>query len=139
MSLRVQTEVGDGGNGLLHFAVSDTGIGVPPEKLKFIFDPFAQADSSTTRKYGGTGLGLTITARLVTMMGGRIWVESEVGRGSQFHFTVQFKSVQMQARAGIAVPVENLRGVRVLVVDDNDTNRRILAEMLKRWEMKPKA
>jgi signal transduction histidine kinase/CheY-like chemotaxis protein len=137
VSLRVQTEVGDGGNGLLHFAVSDTGIGVAPEKLKLIFDPFAQADSSTTRKYGGTGLGLTITARLVTMMGGRIWVESEVGRGSQFHFTVQFKNVQMQARAGIAVP-ENLRGVRVLVVDDSDTNRRILAEMLKRWEMKPK-
>jgi signal transduction histidine kinase/DNA-binding response OmpR family regulator len=138
VSLKVQTDGADGENGLLQFVVADTGIGVAPEKLKLIFDPFSQADSSTTRKYGGTGLGLTITTRLVTMMGGRIWVESEVGRGSQFHFTLQFKSVQMRARGGVVVPQENLRGVRVLVVDDNETNRRILEEMLKRWEMKPK-
>jgi signal transduction histidine kinase/DNA-binding response OmpR family regulator len=136
VSVKVQMDAADGQNRLLHFVVSDTGIGVAPEKLKLIFDPFSQADSSTTRRYGGTGLGLTITSRLVTMMGGRIWLESEVGRGSQFHFTLQFKSVQMTA--GMVAPQENLRGVKVLVVDDNETNRRILEEMLKRWEMKPK-
>ena len=93
VALSVRLEVEDGDDRLLRFTVSDTGIGIPLEKQKMIFDPFTQADTSTTRKYGGTGLGLTISSRLVHMMDGRIWLESEAGRGTQFHFTVQFKHV----------------------------------------------
>jgi CheY-like chemotaxis protein len=123
---------------VLHFSVSDTGIGIPEDKLKMIFDPFAQADSSTTRKYGGTGLGLTISARLVRMMGGQMWVESQEGRGSHFHFTVRLQIAEgKEVKVGSIAPPEVLRGVRALVVDDNQTNRRILEGMLKRWEMVP--
>jgi two-component system, sensor histidine kinase and response regulator len=122
---------------LLQFTVSDTGIGVPPEKQKLIFEPFTQADSSTTRKYGGTGLGLTISNRLVGMMGGKMWVESEPGNGTHFHFTARLGIADAQAvKVGTIAPPEILRGVRVLVVDDNRTNRGILEAMLKRWEMK---
>jgi len=119
----------------LQITVADTGIGIPQEKQKFIFDPFTQADTSTTRNYGGTGLGLTISARLISMMGGTIWLESEVDRGSQFHFTVQLRVVQTHPEVETIVPTERLRSVRVLVVDDNSTNRRILQEILKRWEV----
>jgi signal transduction histidine kinase/CheY-like chemotaxis protein len=122
---------------LLQFTVSDRGIGIPPEKQKAIFEPFTQADSSTTRKYGGTGLGLTISSRLVGMMGGKMWVESEPGRGTHFHFTTRLGVADPQAiKVGTIAPPEVLRGVRVLVVDDNRTNRGILEGMLKRWEMK---
>ena len=122
----------------LQFTVSDTGIGVPAEKLDAIFDPFAQADSSTTRKYGGTGLGLTISARLVQMMGGKIWAESAEGRGSQFHFTVRLGVVdQKEAKEESPADPQILRAVRALVVDDNQTNRRILEGMLKSWQMIP--
>jgi signal transduction histidine kinase/DNA-binding response OmpR family regulator len=137
VALKVGVEVADGESRLLHFTVSDTGIGIPAEKQKLIFDPFSQADSSTTRKYGGTGLGLTISARLVNVMGGRIWVESEVGTGTQFHFTAGFKSSEKKVEIGAIAPPEILRNIEVLVVDDNRTNRRILEGMLKRWEMKP--
>ena len=92
VALNVQVEAEDGDDRTLHFTVSDTGIGIPPEKQKLIFQPFAQADNSTTRKYGGTGLGLTISKRLVGLMGGKMWVESEVGRGTQFHFTARLKT-----------------------------------------------
>jgi signal transduction histidine kinase/DNA-binding response OmpR family regulator len=137
VALKVDVEATDGEDRLLHFTVSDTGIGIPAEKQKLIFDPFSQADASTTRKYGGTGLGLTISTRLVNVMGGRIWVESEVGTGTQFHFTARFKSSEKKAEIGTTAPPEILRNVEVLVVDDNRTNRRILEGMLKRWEMQP--
>jgi PAS domain S-box-containing protein len=136
--LKVQIEAADGHDRILRFTVSDTGIGIPKDKQKSIFDSFSQADTSTTRKYGGTGLGLTISTRLVAMMGGRIWVESEPGRGSKFHFTVRLGAVDAkEIRAATVAPPELLRGVKVLVVDDNRTNRRILEGMLGRWEMKP--
>ncbi|HKW65394.1 MAG TPA: response regulator [Candidatus Acidoferrum sp.] len=138
IAVKVRQGARDGRELILHFTVSDTGIGIPKDKLEVIFDPFAQADSSTTRKYGGTGLGLTISARLVRMMGGQIWVESEEGRGSQFHFTVRLEVADhKEINVGSPAPPEVLRGVRVLVVDDNRTNLRILEGMLKRWEMMP--
>jgi signal transduction histidine kinase/DNA-binding response OmpR family regulator/ligand-binding sensor domain-containing protein len=122
---------------VLHFTVSDTGIGIPLDKQEKIFEAFSQADNSTTRKYGGTGLGLSISVRLVAMMGGKIWVRSETGHGSQFHFTVRFGVADAKPIliGSIAAP-EILSGVKVLIVDDNRTNRRILEGMLKRWEMK---
>ncbi len=137
VALKAQVEAEDGEDRILHFTVSDTGIGIPPEKQKVIFDPFTQADNSTTRKYGGSGLGLTISTRLVRMMGGEIWVESNAGGGSLFHFTVRLRVADAKAiEVGTIAPPEMLRGVKVLVVDDNRTNRRILEGMLKRWEMK---
>jgi len=120
----------------LHFVVSDTGIGIPAEKQQQIFESFSQADTSTTRRYGGTGLGLTISKELVKLMGGRIWVESEIDKGSAFHFTVHFGIAQGAPRDAWISP-ENLAGVPVLVVDDNRTNRRILQDLLTNWGMQP--
>jgi PAS domain S-box-containing protein len=122
----------------LHFSVSDTGIGILADKRRMIFDAFAQADTSTTRHYGGTGLGLTIAAQLVELMGGRIWVESQVGKGSTFHFTAMFGRAT-EAAVRPARDLVSLENLRVLVVDDNATNRRILEEMLKNWRMRPAA
>jgi len=137
VAVKVQIECQEREHSLLRLTVSDTGIGIPKEKRELIFAPFSQADTSTTRKYGGTGLGLTISTRLVEMMGGKIWVESEVGKGSQFHFTVRVGAADTRnIKVGTIAPPEILRGVRVLVVDDNRTNRRILEGMLGRWEMK---
>src|SRR6202166_819037 len=137
VGVKVQVESTDGADRLLHFTVSDTGIGIPEDKRESIFAPFTQADTSTTRKYGGTGLGLTISARLAAMMGGAMWVESEMGKGSHFHFTIHVSAAQLkEVKVGSAAPPEILRGVKVLVVDDNRTNRRILEGMLRRWEMK---
>jgi signal transduction histidine kinase/DNA-binding response OmpR family regulator len=135
VAVRVEVVAEESDRRVIQFTVSDTGIGIPLAKQKSIFDPFSQADASTTRKYGGTGLGLTISTRLVTMMGGQIWVESEQGKGTQFHFTVQLKSSEKSVQTGTLAPAEFLRGVRVLIVDDNRTNRRILQGMLGHWEM----
>jgi signal transduction histidine kinase/DNA-binding response OmpR family regulator len=140
IALRVQSQGIESHDLVLHFTVSDTGIGIPQEKQNVIFEPFTQADASTTRRYGGTGLGLTISTRLVGMMNGKIWVESQVGRGTQFHFTATLEVADAKTiEVGSIAPPEMLRGVKVLVVDDNRTNRRILEGMLRRWEMKPRA
>ena len=127
----------------LHFSVRDTGIGIPKEQQRHIFEAFTQVDHSTTRKYGGTGLGLTISAQLASMMGGRIWVDSEAGQGSTFHFTARFGLTGAGAAppppAGRGGATPPLLGVPVLIVDDNATNRRILHEVLTNWRMRPRA
>jgi len=120
----------------LHFVVTDTGIGIPLEQQQQMFEAFSQADTSTTRRYGGTGLGLTISMQLVKLMSGRLWVESEEGHGSAFHFTVRFGIAQGAPR-GAWISPENLAGIPVLVVDDNRTNRRILHDLLTNWGMQP--
>ena len=122
----------------LQISVRDTGIGIPPDKQEAIFNAFSQVDASTTRRFGGTGLGLAITAKLIHLMNGRVWVESELGKGSQFHFTVTFDCVKDCDTPATVTP-ESLFGLRVLIVDDNETNRLILTEMLANWEMKPTA
>ncbi len=120
----------------LHFAVRDTGIGIPPEKISRIFQAFEQADTSTTRRFGGTGLGLTISSRLVESMGGRIWVDSRVGQGSTFHFTAAFTVRYEEVREPDRGIVPSLEGLKVLIVDDNATNRLILAEIVRNWRMR---
>jgi two-component system sensor histidine kinase/response regulator len=135
--LTVQLEASDIDSMTLHFAITDTGIGIPAEKQKIIFEPFTQADMSTTRKYGGTGLGLAITMRLIEMMGGRIWVESEPGKGSTFHFTAHFGKAAAGISTGITAHPAMLENLQVLVVDDNATNRQILQKSLEYWGMKP--
>jgi signal transduction histidine kinase/CheY-like chemotaxis protein len=132
--LAVDERQSDGGL-TLHFVVRDTGIGIAADKRLAIFEAFSQADGSTTRRFGGTGLGLAISERLVKAMNGKIWVDSEVGKGSQFHFTVC-----MQRSRDLAeqyAPGPPLDGISTLVVDDNPTNRLILSELLRSWEMLP--
>ena len=124
----------------LRFAVSDTGIGLPADKLESIFRPFEQADASTTRKYGGTGLGLAISVRLVELMGGKMEVQSELGSGTTFSFTAELGIGSRALKDKLPVasrPCDSLTGIQVLVVDDNETNRRILAKMLDNWGMVP--
>jgi PAS domain S-box-containing protein len=135
--VQVRTEAVEEDVVRLHFAVRDTGVGIPPEKQEAIFEAFSQADSSTTRKYGGTGLGLAISSQLVRMMGGRIWVESEPGQGSTFHFTARLERRKQPVAEDRPEAPADVTGLRVLVVDDNATNRRILQEMLANWRMKP--
>jgi CheY-like chemotaxis protein len=122
---------------VLRFAVSDTGIGIPADKLDSIFDAFTQTDASTTRKYGGTGLGLAIASRLSTRMGGRMWVESTAGSGSTFYFEAPFRLAKERPPHVAAADGVNLRGKRLLIVDDNATNRLILEEMVRNWGMDP--
>jgi signal transduction histidine kinase/DNA-binding response OmpR family regulator/HPt (histidine-containing phosphotransfer) domain-containing protein len=123
----------------LHFKVKDTGIGIPADKQGLLFKAFSQADSSTTRKYGGTGLGLAISARLVELMHGKLWVESGQGKGSTFHFTAKFAACRTVETAPSLVTVAELKGMPLLVVDDNETNRRIVCEMTRSWGMRPTA
>ncbi|WP_422929571.1 response regulator [Singulisphaera sp. PoT] len=134
--IRITSMPVDDGEILLKVAVRDTGIGIAPDRLGAIFDPFVQADGSTTRRYGGTGLGLAICARLVEMMEGKISVESDVGAGSTFAFTARVgvgSSESFEADPDLA----NLKGLSALIVDDNSTNSRILKEMLMRWGLVP--
>jgi PAS domain S-box-containing protein len=122
----------------LHFTVRDTGLGISLEKQQVVFEAFRQADSSMSRRYGGTGLGLAISSHLVELMQGRMWVESEVGKGSTFHFTAAF-SLHGDVSVEQTAKLETLQALRVLVVDDNETNRLILEEMLSNWGMRPTA
>jgi len=123
---------------LIRFTVADTGIGIPADKLSHIFDPFSQADASTTRRYGGTGLGLTISSRLIEGMDGKINVASEVGKGSTFSFTALLgESTEKSLAKPVVASAQMMRGMKALIVDDNSTNRRILDRMLTRWGMRP--
>ncbi len=121
-------------NSCIHFAVRDSGCGIPADRLNRLFRSFSQVDASTTRNYGGTGLGLAISKRLTELMGGTIWVQSEIGTGSVFQFTIPQKVAPQQ---GVPVLGANWSGKRILVVDDNTTNRRILATQLLKWELQP--
>ncbi len=134
LSVRPAPDAAPGADGRqeLVFAVRDTGIGIPPEAQKRLFNSFTQVDASTTRKYGGTGLGLAISKRLAELMGGRMWLESEPGRGSTFFFTLRAEWVR-KSRAFVAPEQVQLRGRRVLAVDDNAANRRILGALLAKW------
>ena len=123
----------------LHFVVQDTGLGIAEEKRETIFEPFSQADGSMARKFGGTGLGLTICSRLATMMGGAIWVESRPGRGSTFHFTIRLAVQDAPPLRSEPLQPEQLRGLHALIVDDNLANRKVLTGMLTRWGIKPTA
>ena len=136
--LRVSREADakDGDHVMLHFAVTDTGIGIARDKQQQIFAAFVQADGSSTRLHGGTGLGLAISSNLVELMGGKIWVESEPGKGSTFHFTARFGRVA-EAHSRATPVADDLTDMPVLVVDDNATNRKILMETLRRWGTKP--
>jgi len=137
--LHVETESRTEDDIRLHFIVADTGIGIPAAKRKLVFEAFHQADGSMTRKHGGTGLGLSISSRFLELMGGRFWVESEVGKGSRFHFIVRFGLQKAPARTIVPRDPMTWRDMRVLIVDDNATNRQILLRMLESWHMTPTA
>ena len=138
VSLHVSARAAAAGNQELVFTVSDTGIGIAPAKLQTIFQSFSQADSSTTRVYGGTGLGLTISKCLIELIGGKIWIESELGKGSHFHFTIPLReAARLETVPHLDTAYEMLVGMKVLVIDDNKTNRRILEGLLKAWGMEP--
>jgi PAS domain S-box-containing protein len=122
---------------LVRYSVRDTGIGISPQEQRRIFNAFEQADGSTTRKHGGTGLGLTISAQLARMMGGAIWVESGLGKGSTFHFTTDLRVHDCPLLASPPQEAGELKGLRVLIVDDNSTNRSVLRRVVANWSMLP--
>jgi CheY-like chemotaxis protein len=122
---------------VLHFSVADTGIGIPKDKQEAVFVAFVQGDTAMSRRLGGTGLGLAISSRLVQLTGGRIWVDSEVGRGSIFHFTTRVGLPRPETAEAPAPPPSGILGLRVLVVDDNATNRDVVGQVLRNWEMQP--
>lgn len=124
---------------ILEFSVQDTGIGIPQDRLDRLFKAFSQVDSSTTRKYGGTGLGLAICKRITEMMGGDIWVESKLGKGSKFFFTIKVKASSVKGKKDNKEKVKQLKDIRVLIVDDNETNRKILSIQCRNWKMDPVA
>jgi PAS domain S-box-containing protein len=135
--IKVTNQPGPSGETKLHFSVADTGIGIPVEKQKTIFEPFSQADGSTTRTHGGTGLGLSIASQLIQKMQGQIWLESRLGEGTTFHFTTVLTVQHAPLPASKCGELDDLVAMRVLVVDDNAVNRRILQEMLLHWRMSP--
>jgi signal transduction histidine kinase/DNA-binding response OmpR family regulator len=137
VSVECQSESNEAVN--LHFAIKDSGVGIPKDKRQKIFEAFSQADGSMARKYGGTGLGLSICTKLADLMHGRIWVESEVGKGSTFHFTARLGIQAVPAQRHTPLLPEQLRDLHALIVDDNGTNRRVLHGMLSRWGMRPTA
>ncbi len=137
IAIEVETGQEDESAVSLHFKVIDTGVGIPPEKLEAVFDAFTQADGSTTRRFGGTGLGLTISRQLVGLMGGRIWAESDGTRGSTFHFTARFGRGRAEASPLSSYQKTLLEGLPVLIVDDNATNRTVLREMTSHWGLVP--
>lgn len=139
INVTVGLESSSEGSATLLFCFSDTGIGIAPDKVESIFKPFEQADSSTTRKYGGTGLGLTIVARLLELMNGKIWVESSPGKGSNFYFTVPFGIGKDSSLKRNPERIENLQNTRALIVDDNPINRLILIQTFSQWLMRPNA
>jgi signal transduction histidine kinase/DNA-binding response OmpR family regulator len=137
----VHAEAGpaDAGSHRIHLAVRDTGVGIPPDRMDRLFASFSQVDASTTRRYGGTGLGLAISKRLVELMGGTMWVESEEGAGSTFHIAVTADDAELPARSRAREGVAALSGKRLLVVDDNATNREIVSRQARSWAMRPTA
>ena len=138
--LRMSLDRAEADTVLVRFSVKDTGIGIAPEARKKIFQQFVQADGSTTRRYGGTGLGLPISQQLAAMMGGEIGLESEPGKGSEFHFRARFlRDKEGESETGGALPVRELAGVRGLIVDDNETNRHILERHFLRWGLRSRS
>jgi signal transduction histidine kinase/DNA-binding response OmpR family regulator len=135
--LRVTTETATPRDVVLRFGIRDTGVGIPLDRQQRVFEAFTQADGSVTRKYGGTGLGLTISAQLVHLMGGRLWVESEPGSGSTFSFTANLAIADSPVVVTAVPDAVDLRGLRVLIVDDNATSRRLLEQMVIGWRMVP--
>jgi signal transduction histidine kinase/DNA-binding response OmpR family regulator len=136
VTITVAIERRSGAGAVVRFAVADTGIGIPADKQNMIFEPFVQADGSTARRYGGSGLGLSISLKLARLLGGRLWVESEPGKGSTFYFTIACDIVDAPPALAIEAPKHALRGMRALIVDDNRINRRILDEMMSAWDMR---
>jgi PAS domain S-box-containing protein len=137
--VRTERESETGNSVCLHFIIKDTGIGIPADKQAKVFDAFSQADGSMTRKFGGTGLGLSICCKLIALMKGRIWVESEPGIGSTFHFTANLAVQSTPSVSPAPLEEKSLLNLHALIVDDNSTNRRVLQGMLERWGMKPTA
>ena len=137
--VRMVREESPDADACLHITVTDTGIGIAKDKQSGIFKPFSQADAAKSRRYGGAGLGLAVSTQLVHLMGGQMWLESDLGKGSIFHFTCRFSGLKETSQSGASATRPALNGVKVLVVDDNSTSCDVIVEILKSWNMKPSA